>query len=152
MKGGRAKVQSTMTLDSLYLSTFQSAFSGVGTEDDKKVCFVIGTVILAVNPLPPSAIATLVGLEKQEVMGLLQLIQSLLKLSEDPDSPVVPFHKSFPDFITDPLRCPSERFHISPMIGHLKLALSCLKLINNSLEQNILSLPNCQNRPRQQAY
>ena len=130
------------TLDSLYTSSFQSAFNGMDADDDEKVRFVISTVVLAVNPLPPSAIATLVDLGKQEVMNLLQLIQSLLKLSEDPDSPVLPFHKSFPDFITDPLRCPNTRFHISPRTGHLKLALNCLKLMNNSLEQNLLSLPN----------
>jgi len=156
---GRAKVRSTAnldsldgfapsvdgsieTLDSLYLSTFQGAFSGMDASDDEKVRCVLGTVVLAVNPLPPSAIAVLVGLGKQEVMDLLRQIRSLLKLSEDPDSLVLPFHKSFPDFITDPLRCPNKRFHISPETGHLKLALSCLKLMNSSLEQNLLSLPN----------
>ena len=139
---GKTKVRSSTTLDSLYLSSFRSTFGGVGTEDDEKVRLVISAVVLAVNPLPPSAIATLVELGKQEVMGLLQLIQSFLKLHKDPDSPVLPFHKSFPDFITDPLRCPDERFHISPGTSHLKLVLSCLKLMNDSLEQNILSLPN----------
>jgi len=139
---GKAKLQSSTTLDSLYLSSFQNAFDGTDAEDDEKVRFVIGAVVLAANPLPPSTIATLVGLEKQEVMDLLRLIQSLLKLPEDPDSPVLPFHKSFPDFITDPLRCPNKRFHVSPRAGHLKLALSCLKLMNDSLEQNLLSLPN----------
>ena len=130
------------TLDSLYLSSFQNAFYGMDDEDDKKVCLVIGAVVLAVNPLPPSAIATLVGLGKQEVVKLLQLIQSLLKLPEDPDEPVLPFHKSLPDFITDPLRCPDKRFHISPRAGHLKLTLDCLKLMNDGLKQNPLSLPN----------
>ena len=139
---GKAKVRSSMTLDSLYLSMLQNAFDGMDAEDDERARFVISAVILAVNPLSPSAIATLVGMGKQEVMNMLQLIQSLLKLPNDPESPVLPFHKSFPDFITDPLRCPNQRFHISPRAGHLKLALSCLKLMNNSLEQNILSLPN----------
>jgi len=139
---GNVKLRSSVTLDSLYLSTFQGAFDGMDAEDDEKVRIVIGTVVLAMNPLPPSAIAALVNLGKQEVMDLLRLIQSLLKLPEDPDSPVLPFHKSFPDFITDPLRCPNERFHISPETGHLKLALNCLKLMNGSLEQNLLSLPN----------
>ena len=139
---GKAKVRPSVTLDSLYLSSFQNAFDGMDAEDDENVRFVIGTVVLAVNPLPPSAIATLVGLEKHQVMDLLRLAQSLLKLSEDPDSPVLPFHKSFPDFITDPLRCPNKRFHISPKTGHLKLALSCLRLMNENLEQNLLSLPN----------
>ena len=130
------------TLDSLYLSCFQSAFGGVAAGEDEKVRFVVGAVVLAMNPLTPSAISTLAGVDKQEVMGILQLIQSLLKFPEDPNSPVLPFHKSFPDFITDPLRCPNERFHISPTAGHVKLVLDCLKLMNSSLKQNLLSLPN----------
>jgi hypothetical protein len=139
---GKTKVRPSTTLDSLYVSCFQSAFDGMGADDDEKVRFVVGTVVLAVNPLPPSAIANLVDLGKQEVMDLLRHIQSLLKLNEDPDTPVLPFHKSFPDFITDPLRCPNKRFYIFPRTGHLKLALSCLELMNNSLEQNTLSLPD----------
>ena len=139
---GQTKLRPTTTLDSFYLSAFQDAFKGMDTEDHKKVRLVIGTVIPAVNPLPPSAISTLVNLGKREAMNLLQLIHSLLKLSEDPDYPVLPFHKSFPDFIIDPLRCPDPRFHISHETGHLELALSCLRLIDNSLEQNPLSLPN----------
>ena len=139
---GRAKFRPSTTLDSLYLSSFQNAFDGMDAEDHEKVRFVVGTVVLAVNPLPPSAIATLLDLGKQQVMDILRLVQSLLKLSEDPDSPVLSFHKSFPDFITDHLRCPNERFHISPEAGHLRLALNCLKLMNSSLGRNLLSLPD----------
>ena len=139
---GKAKLRSSTTLDSLYLSSFQNAFDGMDAEDDEKVRFVIGTVVLAVNPLPPSVVATLVDLRKEQVMDLLRHVQSLLKLSEDPNSPVLPFHKSFPDFITDPLRCPNKRFQISPEDCHFKLALNCLKLMNSSLEQNLLSLPD----------
>jgi len=139
---GKANLQLGTTLDSLYLSSFQSAFNRASAEDDEKVRLVIGAVVLAMNPLPPSAIATLVNLGKQQVINLLRLVQSLLKLPEDPNSPVLPFHKSFPDFITNPLRCPNRRFHISPSAGHLNLALNCLKLMNNGSEQNLLSLPN----------
>jgi len=139
---GSVEVRSSATLDSLYISSFQSAFDRMDADDDAKVRSVIGTVILAINPLPPSAIATLTELEKQEAMDILRLIQSLLKLSENPDSPVLPFHKSFPDFLTDPLRCPDQRFHISPRAAHLRLALNCLKLMNGDLEQNLLSLPD----------
>ena len=139
---GKVKLRSSTTLDSLYLSTFQSAFDGIDTEDGGRVRSVVGMVVLAINPLPPSAIATLVDLGKREVMDLLRLLQSLLKLSEDPDTPVIPFHKSFPDFITNPLRCPDKRFYISPGTNHLTLAFNCLKLMNESLEQNLISLPH----------
>ena len=139
---GQANLQLGATLDSLYLSTLQAAFDRASSEDDEKVRSVVGAVILALNPLPPSAIAILVNLSKPQVIKLLQLIHSLLKLPEDPDSPVLPFHKSFPDFVTDPLRCSNRRFHIPTATGHLKLALSCLELMNDNLEQNILSLPD----------
>jgi hypothetical protein len=139
---GQANLRLGATLDSLYLSTLQASFGRASAEDDEKVQSVVGAVVLAVNPLPPSAIAVLVNLSKSQVVKLLQLINSLLKLPEDPDSPVLPFHKSFPDFVIDPLRCSNQRFHIPPETGHLKLALSCLKLMNNNLGQNILSLPD----------
>ena len=139
---GNAKIRSSATLDALYLTSLQNTFDGMGADDDDNVRSVIGTVILATNPVPPSAIAILVNLEEQEVMDLLLMVQSLFKLSEDPDSPVLRFHKSFPDFITDPSRCPDRRFHISPSVGHLKLALNCLRLMGHSLEQNLLSLPS----------
>jgi hypothetical protein len=61
------------------------------------------------------------------------LIQSLLVLPDDPSDPVESFHKSFPDFITDPTRCTDKRFYISPDY-HTKLGLCCLKLIIKSLE------------------
>ena len=139
---GKAKLRPSVTLDSLYLSVFQDAFKEMDAEDNRKVRLVTGSVVLAVNPLPPSAIAVIVGLEKLEVMNMLQLIHSLLKLPEDLDSPVLPFHKSFPDFITDPVRCSDKQFHISHEAGHLELALSCLRLMNNGLKPNLLSLPD----------
>ena len=85
---GKAKFIPSTTLDSLYLSCFQGAFDGMSSEDDETVRSVVGVVVLAMDPLPPSAIAILVDLGKQEVIDLLRLIQSLLKLSEDPNSPV----------------------------------------------------------------
>jgi hypothetical protein len=42
------------------------------------------------------------GFSHNQVQSLLELIQSLLILPEDPNQPIQPFHKSFPDFITDP--------------------------------------------------
>ena len=139
---GQAVLQLGTTLDSLYLSALQNAFNKTSTTDDERIQSVISVVILAVNPLPPSAIATLINLGKQQVLNILRLIQSFLTLSENSDLPVLPFHKSFPDFITDSLRCPEGRFHIPPQTGHLKLALHCLKIMDDKLKQNLLSLPD----------
>ena len=138
---GKTRFKPKTTLDSLYTSIFETAFSGGDPGVDFKVQAIVGTVVVAVNPLPPHAIAELVGVELEEVTLFLTLIQSLLVMSEDHSKPVKSFHKSFPDFITDPSRCADTRFLISPGQVNLGLARNCLTVMNDYLEQDLLSLP-----------
>jgi len=141
---GVTQFKNKTTLDSLYTSILQTAleFGGEDPELVFKIQSVIGTVVLLVNPLSPPAIAELIGMEIKQVEMILTLVQSLLVLNEDPNSPVKPFHKSFPDFITDPSRCLNKRFHISPSAHHHELTMGCLRLMNGALKPNLLSLPD----------
>ena len=99
---GKAKLKAHNSLDSLYMSIFQEAFFENSEEDNTMVRSVLSAVVLVANPLSSHAIATLIGFRGSLVQHLLESIQSLLLLPEDPSHPVQPFHKSFPDFITDP--------------------------------------------------
>ena len=90
------------TLDSLYTSVLQEAFGDDKPEYDAKTRSVLGAVVLATNPLSPSAIAILLGFDVEDVPLLLSSVNSLLILQEDVNCAVRPFHKSFPDFIIDP--------------------------------------------------
>jgi len=139
---GKTRFNPKTTLDSLYTSILQAAFGEKDSEVCSKVRSTIGAVVLVVNPLPPSAIAELVGLDAEEVVLFLTLVQSLLTLGDDFNQPVKSFHKSFPDFITDPSRCSDTIFYISPGDAHLELAMNCLRMMNEGLERNILSLPD----------
>ena len=118
-------------------------FSGEDPELNSRIQSIIGTVVLLVNPLPPSAVAELIGLETLQVKKVLTPLQSLFVLGEDPDCPVKPFHKSFPDFITNPSRCLNKRFYIAHGTFHHKLTVNCLRLMNGALKPNLLSLPDC---------
>jgi NACHT domain len=128
------------TLDLLYTTILQQAFGDGDTDDHTKMRSVLGVVVLATNPLSPSAIATLLGLNAEHVPPLLSSVNSLLILHEDPDHPVRPFHKSFPDFISDPNRCTDKRFHISPPDHHSQLLIRCLGLMDGSLKKNMCNL------------
>jgi hypothetical protein len=139
---GKTRFNPKTTLDSLYMSILQTAFGVEDLEAYSKVRSTIGAVVLVVNPLPPSGIAELIRLDRREVIMFLKLTHSLLALGEDPNQPVKPFHKSFPDFITDPSRCTDTKFYISPDEMHLELAMNCLVMMNDGLEQNHLSLPD----------
>ena len=139
---GKTRFNSETTLDSLYTSILEMAFEEEDPEVDSKVRSTVGTVVLLVNPLPPSGVAELIGLDPDEVILSLESLQSLLALGEDPSQPVKPFHKSFPDFITNPSRCTNTRFCISPKNLHFELTINCLRMMNDGLEQNLLSLPD----------
>ncbi|KAF9784394.1 hypothetical protein BJ322DRAFT_1211430 [Thelephora terrestris] len=140
----KTKLKKNTTLDSLYASILRGAFGDDGDPDnDPKVCSVLGAMILAANPLSPSAIAMLLGLEVlDDVLPILSSAQSLLIFHEDINSPVRPFHKSFPDFIIDLDRCTDKRFHISPPAHHSELLIGCLDLMNQTLEKNMCRLPD----------
>ena len=127
-------------LDLLYTSILQEAF-GDDQEDDPMTHSVISAVILTTNPLSPSAIAVLLGFTTNDVLPILSSINSLLIL-QDAHCPVQPFHKSFPDFITDPTRCTNQRFYISPPDCHSELLVTCLNLMNQALEKNMCQLPD----------
>jgi len=139
---GKARLPANTTIDSLYSSIFQVTFMKNNAEDDAIVRSVLAAVVLVTYPLSPSAIARLMDMETDEVFSLLRSVQSLLALHEDPDYPVRSFHKSFPDFITDPTRCLDKRFFISCPHHHTELTLRCLTLMNQFLEKNPCSIPD----------
>jgi hypothetical protein len=139
---GKTRFGPNATLDSLYMSILETAFSEQDPDVYSRVRSTIGAIVLLINPLPPSGISKLIGMDSEEVILFLTLVHSLLILDEDPSQPVRPFHKSFPDFITSLSRCPDTRFYISPPHLHSELATSCLRVMNEGLEQNLLSLPN----------
>jgi hypothetical protein len=139
---GKTRFRENTTLDSLYMSIIEEAFGDDDPEDDPRIRSVLGAVILAANPLSPSAIAMLLGLGIEVVSSLLLSVHSLLTLQDDLNHPVRPFHKSFPDFITDPTRCTNERFRVSPPDHHQELLINCLELLDRMLEKNICKLPD----------
>ena len=139
---GKTKIKAGTTLDSLYMSILQEAFGSDDPEDDSDVRSVLGAVTLAKNPLSPSAIAALLDFNTEDVFLRLSSVNSLLILQEDIETPVRPFHKPFPDFITNPARCTNKRFCVSPPTHHLELLLGCLNLMNQTLEKNMCKLPD----------
>ena len=139
---GKTHFRPNATLDSLYMSILETAFTEQHPEVYSRVRSTIGAIFLLINPLPPSGITELIGLDPEELILFLTLVHSLLALDQDFNQPVKPFHKSFPDFITDPSRCTDTRFYISPPHLHSELATNCLRVMNEGLKQNLLSLPS----------
>ena len=139
---GKAKLKMNTTLDSLCMMILQEAFGDDDPRNDPRIRSVLGAVILAANPLPPSTIAAFLGLDTDDVFPLLSSFHSLLILQQDVNHPVRSFHKSFPDFLVDPARCINPRFHVSPPDHHSELVIGCLDLMNRMLKKNMFGFPD----------
>jgi hypothetical protein len=138
---GKTKLNPKTTLDSLYTAILQGGFGDDDPENDQEIRSILGAIVLATNPLSPSSIAALLGFHTTDVSHQLSLVHSLV-LQGDSNHPVQPFHKSFPDFITDPARCIDQRFYVSPPYHHHELLKGCLELMNQTLEKNMCKLPD----------
>ena len=130
-------------VDLLYTQILEQAAADVGTvQDDDEIYSrfktVVGAVLLVYNPLSAKALSDLLGLSK--IYTTLHTLHSLLLVPEGPEDPIHTFHKSFPDFLTDPNRCKNKKFLVEPSIHHAEILLSCLKLMKEKLKRNICNL------------
>ena len=130
-------------VDLLYTQILEQAAADVGrVQDDGKIYSrfktVVGAVLLVYNPLSAKALSDLLRLSN--IYTTIHSLHSLLLVPESPEDPICVFHKSFPDFLTDPNRCKDERFLVKPSVHHTDILLSCLRLMREKLKRNICNL------------
>ena len=128
-------------IDILYIQVLRQAVSDVGG-DNEELCShfrtVVGAVVLVFNPLSVTALTAL--LRVSGISTTLRTLHSALLVPTSTVTPVCIFHKSFPDFLTDPSRCTDYQFFIDPPIYHREILLSCLNLMKEQLKRNICRL------------
>ena len=102
---------------------------------------IVGAIVLLQDPLPRDALADLLGVNIDEIIGTLSNLHSLLAPTQD-DYIFRVHHKSFPDFICDRDRCKSgPEFYIDPLLHHMVIATRCLHVMCNNLKLNTCNVP-----------
>ena len=130
-------------VDLLYTQILEQAAVDISTvQNDGKIysCFktVVGAVLLVYNSLSVKALSDLLRLSN--ISTTLHSLHSVLLIPESPEDPICTFHKSFPDFLTDPVRCKNEKFLVEPSAHHADILLSCLRIMKEKLKRNICNL------------
>ena len=128
-------------VDSLYSQVLHDAFSDI----DEDTVFVdlkriLSTVVLALNPLSRDGLVKLLDIDSPLIYTTLRHLHSVLLLPTDASKKIRVFHKSFPDFLQDPNRCPDPKFHVNTSTRHGDMAVSCLAVVGE-LGMNPCSLP-----------
>ena len=130
-------------VDLLYTQILEQAAADMGTDRDNEEIYsrfkaVVGAVLLVFNPLSVRALSDL--LKVSNTYTTLHSLHSLLLIPDVPEDPIRIFHKSFPDFLTDPTRCNNEHFFVEATTHHVGILLSCLRLMREKLKRNICNL------------
>ena len=132
-------------IDSLYTQVLVQAFRDAGPDAEEfgaRFKLVVGTVLLVFRPLSKKTISELLKKcgSPSHISNALRFLHSLLLVPDSEADPIRAFHKSFPDFLTDPGRCKDDRFFVDPPALHLDILLSCLELMGERLKKNICNL------------
>jgi hypothetical protein len=114
-------------------------------EDDpvffNQLRLVVGTIVLALKPLPRASLAEILEMTPQDIWMILTHLHSVLIMPESESEPIRILHKSFADFITDKEWCPDAQHFIDAPPHHSVLGIHCLKLMKLRLMKNICGFP-----------
>ncbi|KIL55706.1 hypothetical protein M378DRAFT_17705 [Amanita muscaria Koide BX008] len=101
---------------------------------------VVGAIIFVQRPLPVSTLVHLINIniDVVEIRQVLDNLQSVILLGSD-DVPRI-YHKSFPDYLTDQVRCKDPRLRIYTKICHTHITTRCFEIMDKHLKRNILGL------------
>ena len=131
-------------IDPLYTQVLAQAFCDASLDQEvyQHLRSVMGAVVLAFNPLSMKSLSDLlsdVG-TPSDISTALRPLHSLLLVPDCVQDPICVFHKSLPDFLTDPGRCKDSRFLVDPSVHHTEVLFSCLDLMKKKLKRNICAL------------
>ena len=130
-------------VDQLYVRVLEQAFHGVYADNVQffsRFRAVVGTVLLVFNPLSIKGLSELLGHHPSHIRTTFRPLHSLLLVPDSMEGPILAFHKSFHDFLTDPGRCEDNRFFVEPTVHHTEILLLCLSLMKERLRKNICNL------------
>jgi hypothetical protein len=99
---------------------------------------VLVTLVLVQQQLPASALAAIAGVDGSQCREYLRHISALLNYQHKPDEPVRLMHLSFPDFLSDSLRCfELSGYVVDPDSDHLRIVEHCLEHMNSLLRYDM---------------
>ena len=130
-------------VDQLYVKVLEQAFGDVHRDNSQRYSrfqAVVGTIILIFNPLSIKNLSELLRLNPSHIRTTIRPLHSLLLVPDSVEDPIQTFHKSFPDFLTDPERCQDECFFVEPTIHNVEILLLCFNLMEDRLRRNICNL------------
>ena len=91
---------------------------------------ILGTIMILEDNQSISFLSSLLNLEYEEVIHELSGVQSIIKIPGNDNQPIVLYHTSLRDFLTNKSR--SKQYFIDSPLQHFHMAILCLKHLAES--------------------
>jgi hypothetical protein len=129
-------------LNEIYLTVLEHSIHPNYTEQEKEDLYkklreILGSIVSLSSPLSADSLATLLHIPKQDVAQTLEDLHSILDIPEDQTCLLRLHHPSFRDFLLHKDRCSDPKFWVDERQAHQILADDCIRLMSNSLKQNV---------------
>ena len=123
-------------VDSLYHQVISVALQGLRKPEKTGLMLVLGSIIIAKNPLRIKDLTELLGVTDALLNSIIGQLSPILSISDT--SHLCICHQSVADFLLDSER--SQDLWVDPQFYSLCFAGSCLKLMNGKLKFNFFDL------------
>ncbi len=128
-------------LDEIYLTVLRSSADGDYTDEEVKELHhlmrnVLGSIASLFSSLSPASLAMLLGIDEDEIAGILGTMHSILDVPNDSNQPIRLHHASFRDFLFSSSRCRDVDYYVDERLAHLELAQYCLRLMEEGLRKD----------------
>jgi hypothetical protein len=141
-------------LDRLYLHILLQAYGTKNAASLDALRYVVGSIIMAKDPLNQEAMNALLGLGRHllqrpvslpngvsiKLTSSEKIVSSLRSILRLDSGPIRVLHPSVFDFFTSPQRCSDPRFRIDKATYNQVLASRCLAVMNERLKMDICGL------------
>jgi hypothetical protein len=123
-------------VDSLYHQVISVALEGLRKPEKTALKLVLGSIIIAKNPLRIKDLTELLGVKNALLNSIIGQLSPILSISNTTYLHVC--HQSVTDFLLDSQR--SQDLWVDPQFYSLHFARSCLKFMNEQLKFNFFDL------------
>ena len=123
-------------VDSLYHQVISVALQGLRRPEKTALKLVLGSIIIAKNPLRIKDLTELLGVKDALLNSIIGQLHPLLSISDASYLHIC--HQSVADFLLDSQR--SQDLWVDPQFHSLQFAGFCLKLMNATLKFNFFDL------------
>lgn len=127
---------SDVRLGKLYARALQEVVNWSNSSDAKKVCDVLGALVVARTPLTDTLMDQLLC-SKLGVVVILRRLQCVLQWS--PGNPIQVLHTSFTDYLCAK-QCEDNPWFIDAPAHHHKLVNACFRIMDGGLRFNICNV------------